>query len=135
MPILLRHQLHNAARLHNLPFCLLAEVTSTHDHWYVRKTSFSENFCVTEGEEVEDGGSVGVFVGEVVVALLGRDERPELWSGHVSARFGLRVVLSRIKMMEGDVMSWGWCRCFHQRLTMRVSSSFSRDQSPFHLLS
>lgn len=77
------NQLHNPTSLLDLPLGLLAEVARAHDERHVGYAAFTEDFCVAEGQEVEDGGGVGLHgVGaEVLFAGFGGDEGPELCEG------------------------------------------------------
>jgi hypothetical protein len=72
-------ELDNTTGLLDLALSLGRDVTGANDDWDLGETTLAEDLGVTEGEEVEDGGGVGVtLAGEVLLALLGRDERPEL---------------------------------------------------------
>jgi hypothetical protein len=53
------------------------DVACAHDDGDVGQAALSEHFRVAEGEEVEHGCLVGLLV-QVLVALLGGDERPQL---------------------------------------------------------
>lgn len=74
----LSDELDNTAGLLDLALGVLAEVTCADDERDLRDASLSEDLAVAEREEVEDWGSVGGLVGEVLLALLNRDESPEL---------------------------------------------------------
>ena len=70
-------ELDNTTSLLDLLLGLGADVAGTNDDGNGRETALSKDLGVAEGEDVENGGLVGLL-GEVLIALLGRDERPEL---------------------------------------------------------
>ncbi len=73
-------ELHNTTRLLDLALGVFAEVTCANDERYLGDSALAEDFAVAEGEEVEDGCSVGgALVGEVLFALLEGNKRPELF--------------------------------------------------------
>lgn len=76
-------ELDDTTGLLDLALGILGEVTGADDDGDLGETTLSEDLGVSEGEEVEDGGGLGGLVGEVLLALLGRDERPKL-DGQVS---------------------------------------------------
>jgi hypothetical protein len=71
-------ELNDTASLLDLLLGLGREVAGADDEWDLWETALAEDLCVAEIEEVEDGSGVGLLVGEVLLALLGWDERPEL---------------------------------------------------------
>lgn len=74
-------ELDNTARLLDLALGVLGEVAGADDERNLRDATLAEDLAVAEGEKVEDGGGLGGLVGQVLLALLGGDEGPELWEG------------------------------------------------------
>lgn len=74
----LRDELDNTAGLLDLALSLLGDVTGTDDDRDVGNATLAEDLGVAEREEVEDGGLLGALGGDVLIALLSGDERPEL---------------------------------------------------------
>lgn len=74
----LSDELDNTTGLLDLALGVLAEVACAHDEWDLWDATLSEDLGVAEREEVKDWGGVGGLVGEVLLALLKWDERPEL---------------------------------------------------------
>lgn len=70
-------ELDNTTSLLDLLLSLGADVTGADDDGDRGQTALSEDLGVAVVEEVEDG-SVAALLGEVLVALLSGDERPEL---------------------------------------------------------
>lgn len=74
-----RNQLHDAARLGDLPLRLLADPSRAHHQRDRGESALAEDLAVAEREQVEHGdGVLGAVLLEVLVALLGGDEGPEL---------------------------------------------------------
>lgn len=71
-------ELDNTARLLDLALGVLGEVAGADDEGNLRDAALAEDLAVAEGEEVEDGGGLRGLVGQVLLALLGGDEGPEL---------------------------------------------------------
>lgn len=72
-------ELDNTASLLDLALSVLGEVAGADDERDGGDTALAEDLAVTERKQVEDGSSLGlVALGEVLLALLGRDEGPEL---------------------------------------------------------
>ena len=72
-------ELDNTTGLLDLALSLGRDVAGADDDGDLGETALAEDLGVAEGQEVEDGGGVGVtLAGEVLLALLGRDEGPEL---------------------------------------------------------
>ena len=72
-------ELDNTASLLDLTLSVLGEVAGADDERDGGDTALAEDLAVAEREQVEDGSSLGlVALGEVLLALLGRDEGPEL---------------------------------------------------------
>ena len=71
-------ELNDTTGLLDLLLGITAEVTGTDDDGDLGKTALAEDLGVAEGQEVDDGGSVGLGASQVGVALLGGDEGPEL---------------------------------------------------------
>lgn len=85
-------ELDNTASLLDLLLGLSGNVAGADDDRDSRETTLAENLGVAEGEEVEDRSLVRRLVGEVCVALLGGDQRPEL----VEVDDGLPELLLRL---------------------------------------
>lgn len=79
-------ELDNTTSLLDLALGILGEVTGADDEWDVWKAALSEDLAVAEWEEVEDWSGVLAGTGGVLLALLERDERPELGGLSVSIR-------------------------------------------------
>jgi hypothetical protein len=71
-------QLNNTTGLLDLLLGITAEVAGTDDEGDLGETALAEDLGVAEGQEVDDGGSVGLLAAQVGVTLLGGDEGPEL---------------------------------------------------------
>jgi len=70
-------KLDNTTSLLDLLLCESRDVTCAHDNGDVGQATLSEDLRVAEREEVEHGCFVGLLV-QVLIAFLGRDERPQL---------------------------------------------------------
>lgn len=73
-------QLNNTTSLLDLLLGVTAEVAGADDDGDLGETALAEDLGVTEGQEVDDGGGVGLGAVQVGITLLGGDERPELYS-------------------------------------------------------
>jgi hypothetical protein len=71
-------ELDDTTGLLDLALGVLGEVAGADDEGNLRDATLAEDLAVAEGEEVEDGGGLGGLVGQVLLALLGGDEGPEL---------------------------------------------------------
>lgn len=71
-------ELDDTAGLLDLALGVLGEVAGADNDGALGDAALAEDFAVAEREEVEDGSLVGGLVGEVLLALLERDEGPEL---------------------------------------------------------
>jgi hypothetical protein len=71
-------QLNNTTGLLDLLLGIAAEVAGTDDEGDLGETALAEDLGVAEGQEVDDGGGVGLLAAQVGVTLLGGDESPEL---------------------------------------------------------
>ena len=72
-------ELDNTTGLLDLALGVLAEVARADDERDLGDAALAEDLAVAEREEVEDGRGVGgAALGEVLLALLKRDERPKL---------------------------------------------------------
>ena len=71
-------QLNDTTSLLDLLLGITAEVAGTDDEGDLGETALAEDLGVAEGQEVDDGGGVGLLAAQVGVTLLGRDESPEL---------------------------------------------------------
>lgn len=72
------NELHHTAGFLDLALGIFAEVSCADDEGDLGDAALAEHFAVAEREEVEDGGGVGLAAGEVLFAVLKRDEGPEL---------------------------------------------------------
>jgi hypothetical protein len=84
-------ELDNTAGLLDLALGVLGEVAGADDEGNLRDATLAEDLAVAEGEEVEDGGGLGGLVGQVLLALLGGDEGPELWARMLVLGLGFRI--------------------------------------------
>ena len=71
-------ELDNTAGLLDLLLGLSGEVAGANDDGDLGEAALAEDLGVAEVEQVEDGGLGAVLLGEVLLALLSGDERPEL---------------------------------------------------------
>jgi hypothetical protein len=71
-------ELDDTTGLLDLALGVLGEVAGADNEGNLRDATLAEDLAVAEGEEVEDGGGLGGLVGQVLLALLGGDEGPEL---------------------------------------------------------
>lgn len=78
-------ELHHTTGFLDLALGIFAEVSCADDEGDLRDAALAEHFAVAEREEVEDGGGVGLAAGEVLFAVLERDEGPELEKQTMSA--------------------------------------------------
>lgn len=74
----LSNQLNNTTGLLDLLLSVPAEVSGADNDGDLGDTAFAQNLRVTQGEEVDDGGGVGLLAAQVGFASLGRDEGPQL---------------------------------------------------------
>ena len=68
------NQLNNTTSLFDLPLCLLAEPSCSHNNRDLWNPPLSKNFGVAEREEVKDGCRVGLLARDVGFASLFGDE-------------------------------------------------------------
>lgn len=71
-------QLNNTTSLLDLLLGITAEVTGADDDGDLRKAALAEDLGVAEGQEVNDGGGVGLGAIQVGITLLGGDKGPQL---------------------------------------------------------
>jgi hypothetical protein len=71
-------ELNNTTSLLDLLLGITAEVTGADDDGDLGETTLAEDLGVAEGQEVDDGGGVGLGAAQVGVTLLGGDKGPEL---------------------------------------------------------
>lgn len=92
----LSNQLNNSTSLLQLALCKLADKTGANNKWYLRETALSKKLRVAEGQQVDNGSCVLLRTGQVLIAGLLRDERPELGKVSVTARewYGLRLYVA-----------------------------------------
>lgn len=84
-------ELDNTTGLLDLALGILGEVAGTDNEGDLGDATLAEDLGVAEGEEVEDGGGLGGLVGQVLLALLGGDEGPELcWMLVLCSNFACR---------------------------------------------
>lgn len=72
-------ELNNTTGLLDLLLGITAEVTGADDNGDLGQTALAEDLGVAEGQEVDDGGGVGLGAVQVRVTLLGGDKGPELY--------------------------------------------------------
>lgn len=71
-------ELNNTTGGLDLLLGVTADVAGTDDDGNLGETALSKNLGVAEGQEVDDGGDIGLLAAQVGVTLLGGDEGPEL---------------------------------------------------------
>ena len=72
-------KLHDTTGLLDLALSILAEVAGANDQRDLRDAALAKHLAVAEGEEVENGcGVAAALLGEVLLALLEGNQRPEL---------------------------------------------------------
>lgn len=71
-------QLNNTTGGLDLLLGVTADIAGTDDNGDLGETALAEDLGVTEGEEVNDGGSVLLGTAQVGITLLSGDERPQL---------------------------------------------------------
>lgn len=96
-------ELDNTAGLLDLALGVLGEVAGTDNDGHLGDAALAEDLAVAEGEEVEDGGGLGGLVGQVLLALLGGDEGPELWAGLLVFRSNFDVAKFAIGISRSHV--------------------------------
>lgn len=72
-------QLNDTTGLLDLLLGIAAEVAGTDDEGDLGETALAEDLGVAQGQEVDDGGSVGLLAAQVGLTLLGGDESPQLY--------------------------------------------------------
>lgn len=86
-------QLNNTTGLLDLLLGITAEVTGADNDGDLGETALSENLGVAEGQEVDDGGGVGLGAAQVGVTLLGGNKGPELYQKNsLSARLSIAIL-------------------------------------------
>lgn len=96
----LSDELDNTTSLNNLALSLGADVPGTDNDGDLGETALAEELGVAVGEEVDDGGRVGLGAADVLVAGLKGDERPELLD--VDGRSPL-VVAEKVEVSHADL--------------------------------
>lgn len=71
-------ELNNTTGGLDLLLGVTADVAGTDDDGDLGETALSKNLGEAEGQEVDDGGDIGLLAAQVGVTLLGGDEGPEL---------------------------------------------------------
>lgn len=71
-------ELNNTTGGLDLLLGVTADVAGTDDDGDLGETALSEDLGVAEGQEVDDGGDIGLLAAQVGITLLSGDERPEL---------------------------------------------------------
>jgi hypothetical protein len=74
----LSNQLNNTTGLLDLLLSVPADVSGADNDGDLGDTALAQNLGVAQGEEVDDGGGVGLLAAQVGIASLGRDEGPQL---------------------------------------------------------
>lgn len=72
-------KLNDTTGVEDLLLGQLADVAGADDDGGLGETTLAEQLGVAEGGEVDDGGGAGL--GEVLLAGLGGDQRPQLFGG------------------------------------------------------
>lgn len=73
------HKLNDTTGLGDLLLGQLADVSCADNNGSLRQTALAEQLGVAEGSEVDDGGGFGL--GQVLLARLGGNQRPQLRKG------------------------------------------------------
>lgn len=73
-PLSLCDQLNHTTSLLDLSLGLLAEPSCSYDDWNLWNSALAEDFGVSEWEEIEDGGGVGLLARNVCFARFFRDQ-------------------------------------------------------------
>lgn len=73
------HKLNDTTGLGDLLLGQLADVSCADNNGSLGQTTLAEQLGVAEGSEVDDGGGFGL--GQVLLAGLGGDQRPQLRKG------------------------------------------------------
>lgn len=76
--IYLTNQFDNTSSGFYLLLGKLGYVAGLDDNWNFRESSLSKDLRVAEGQKVDDWGDITGLLGEVLLAGVGGDERPEL---------------------------------------------------------
>lgn len=71
------HKLNDTTGLGDLLLGQLADVSCADNNGGLRQTALAEQLGVAQSGEVDDGGGFGL--GQVLLARLGGDQRPQLW--------------------------------------------------------
>lgn len=83
-------QLNNTTSLLDLLLGIAAEVAGTDDDGNLREAALAEDLGVAEGQEVDDGGGVGLGAAHVGIALLSGNKGPQLLKEFGSANLSHR---------------------------------------------
>jgi len=107
-------ELDNTTGLLDLALSLGRDVAGADDDGDLGETALAEDLGVAEGQEVEDGGGVGVtLAGKVLLALLGGNEGPELLEVDDGSP---ELVLELVEVAHTDLTAVGVVRTSHQRI-------------------
>ena len=101
-------KLAHTTSLLDLALGVLAEETCADDDWDLRDATLAENLAVAEGKEIEDGCGVTGLASNVLLALLKRDERPELYVVRRSSFYSCHYFLTFSRLMTG-FQKWFCC--------------------------
>jgi hypothetical protein len=80
--------LHNTTSFLDLAFGFGRHETCLDDNGGGWKAALSEDLGVAEAKEIENGCGVLGLAREVLLALIRRDETPELWLLAINTRYG-----------------------------------------------
>jgi len=96
----LSDELNDTTGLGDLALSLGADVAGTDNDRDLGKTALAEELGVAVGQEVDDGGGVGVGAADVLLASLGGDKGPKLLN--VESRSPL-VVAEEVEVPHADL--------------------------------
>ena len=114
-------ELDDTTGLLDLALSLGGDVTGADDDGDVGETALAEDLGVAEGQEVEDGGRVGVtLAGEVLLALLGGNEGPELLEVDDGSP---ELVLELVEVTHTDLTAVKGVRHLRVRKTRRIGAN------------
>ena len=109
-------ELNDTTGLLDLLLSITAEVAGAHNEGNLGETALAENLGVAEGEEVDDGGGVGLLAAQVGVTLLGGDEGPKLYRSKdwmLVTRFVLKTIQPMLKRRTNVALPMRFCHTAH----------------------
>jgi len=126
------YQLDNATSLCDFLFREFAEPSCAHDQWNFWESTLSKDLRVAEGLEIKNGDSVLLGGGEVLFALLGGDEGPELVE--VDNRLPEEIALL-VEVPHTDLSEVTWMVFIHVGSVMMLSTSKTSSTGMLAMLS